>query len=325
MKKTRKYLPTGFDPHDPVNMQEFKNQLDSKGPGFCLAKWTQVTTHLGSGITHSCHHVGAHKIKIDEIENDPGALHNTEFKKERRQEMLNGQRPIECDYCWRIEDNSDHFSDRVTKSISSWSYPYLNDIINSNGTENIYPKYVEVSFSNVCNFKCAYCGPAFSSKWTEEVKEKAAYKFTEYYNTYGSWDLVAVAWYAGPGTANKAKALGLDSVGNIENLESFGPNVSEYVNSVMDKYEKVLETASNDTVDSYVSQTSTQTVTPNIQTQSDGMTPEQNKFEKYAADMLRALVPDTSSDFVSQVPKQAGSMEAAKIKTDISRKEMNAE
>ena len=180
MKKTRKYLPTGFDPHDPVNMQEFKNQLDSKGPGFCLAKWTQVTTHLGSGITHSCHHGGAHKIKIDEIENDPGALHNTEFKKERRQEMLNGQRPIECDYCWRIEDNSDHFSDRVTKSISSWSYPYLNDIINSNGTENIYPKYVEVSFSNVCNFKCAYCGPAFSSKWTEEVKEKGAYKFTDY-------------------------------------------------------------------------------------------------------------------------------------------------
>jgi hypothetical protein len=101
--------------------------------------------------------------------------------------------------------------------------------------------------------------------------------------------------------------------------------VSEYVNSVMDKYEKVLETASNDTVDSYVSQTSTQTVTPNIQTQPDGMTPEQNRFEKYAADVLRALVPDTSSDFASQVPKQAGSMEAAKIKTDIRREEMGAE
>jgi hypothetical protein len=175
-------------------------------------------------------------------------------------------------------------------------------------------------------------------KWAEQAGYKgadwrvpemqdivAAYKFTEYYNTYGSWDLVAVAWYAGPGTANKAKELGLDSVGNIQNLESFGPNVSEYVNSVMDKYEKVLETASNDTVDSYVSQTSTQTVTPNIQTQPDGMTPEQNRFEKYAADVLRALVPDTSSDFESQVPKQAGSMEAAKIKTDIRREEMGAE
>ena len=89
----------------------------------------------------------------------------------------------------------------------------------------------------------------------------------------------------------------------------------------MDKYEKVLETASNDTVDSYVSQTSTQTVTPNIQTQSDGMTPEQNKFEKYAADMLRALVPDTTSDYESQVPKDAGSLEGNLIKTFIRRNE----
>lgn len=179
-KDFKRFLDNRVDIHDPDNLQFLKDKLDSKGPGFCLAKWTQVTTHLGSGITHSCHHVGAHKIKLDELEKDPGALHNTEFKKERRREMLNGERPVECDYCWRIEDNSDHFSDRVTKSISSWSLPYLEEIINSDGTEDIYPKYVEVSFSNVCNFKCAYCGPAFSSKWTEEVKQKGTYKFIDY-------------------------------------------------------------------------------------------------------------------------------------------------
>ena len=45
------------------------------------------------------------------------------------------------------------------------------------GDENFYPRYVEVSFSNVCNFKCGYCGPAFSSKWTDEIKEHGPYKF----------------------------------------------------------------------------------------------------------------------------------------------------
>ena len=168
-----------FEKNDPRKLALLKESLDYVGPGFCLAKWTQVTTHLGSGITHSCHHVGAHKIKLDELEKDPGALHNTEFKKERRQEMLKGERPVECDYCWRIEDNSNHFSDRITKSIQDWSIPYLHEIMISNGNENIFPKYVEISFSNVCNFKCAYCGPAFSSKWTEEVKEKGTYKYTD--------------------------------------------------------------------------------------------------------------------------------------------------
>ncbi len=185
-----RHSDNSIDIHDPNNQQLLKDKLDSKGPGFCLAKWTQVTTHLGSGITHSCHHVGAHKIKLDELEKDPGALHNTEFKKERRREMLNGERPVECDYCWRIEDHSDHFSDRVTKSITSWSLPYLEEIINSNGTENIYPKYVEVSFSNICNFKCAYCGPAFSSKWTEEVKQKGPYKYIDYKGNFREFGFI---------------------------------------------------------------------------------------------------------------------------------------
>ena len=149
----------------------------------------------------------------------------------------------------------------------------------------------------------------------------AAHKFTEYYNRYGSWDLVAVAWYAGPARANKAKNMGIDSVGDIENIEGFGPNVQEYVNSVMEKYADNLESASNTTVESYVSQTEQQTVTPNVATQGDGMTPTTNPMEKYAADLLSALVPRRNLDFESQVPEEVADMEEAKIKTDIQREE----
>ena len=56
----------------------------------------------------------------------------------------------------------------------------MNDIINTDGTENVYPKYVEVSFSNVCNSKQYIADPAFSSKWIQEVKEKGTYEFTDY-------------------------------------------------------------------------------------------------------------------------------------------------
>jgi organic radical activating enzyme len=158
------------------NREKLKNLLDQKGCGFCLAKWTQVTMHLGPGITHSCHHVKTHKIPLEELENNPSALHNTEYKKSIRKQMLNGERPSECDYCWRIEDNTGEYSDRVFKSLDSYSFPYFDEIANSTGDENYYPKYVEVSFSNVCNFKCSYCGPTFSSKWVEELKQHGEYK-----------------------------------------------------------------------------------------------------------------------------------------------------
>ena len=46
---------------------------------------------------------------------------------------------------------------------------YLKQIANSDWQDNINPRYVEVSFPNVCNLKCSHCSPAFSSKWAEEI------------------------------------------------------------------------------------------------------------------------------------------------------------
>ena len=101
-------------------LNKFKATLDETGCGFCAAKWTQVTIHLQMGETHSCHHPATHKISKSEIKHNPSALHNTRFKKRIRQEMLEGKRPEECDYCWNIEDNSTEFSDRIYKSNESW-------------------------------------------------------------------------------------------------------------------------------------------------------------------------------------------------------------
>ena len=164
----------------PDNRNRMKNLLNKTGCGFCLAKWTQVTMHLGNGLTHSCHHPGAHKIPLEEIKVNPSALHNTKFKKERRKEMLNNERPKECDFCWRVEDNGE-ISDRMLKSMDQWSLPHHDTITKLTGDEDWYPSYVEVSFGRTCNFKCSYCGPAFSSKWHEEIKQFGDYDVLNYH------------------------------------------------------------------------------------------------------------------------------------------------
>lgn len=158
-----------------MNYQEVKDTLDKTGCGFCLAKWTQVTMHLGTGMTHSCHHPVPHKIPLQELKRNPSALHNTHHKKLRRKEMLEGKRPDECVYCWNVEDNSKSFSDRTFKSAEPWSLPQLEEIKNTHWREDYNPRYVEVSFSNTCNFACAYCGPQFSSKWVEDIEKNGPY------------------------------------------------------------------------------------------------------------------------------------------------------
>ena len=158
------------------HLQDVNNKLNEVGCGFCLAKWTQVTMHLGVGLTHSCHHPVQHKIPLAELKRNPSALHNTRYKKLKRKEMLEGKRPAECNYCWNIEDNSDSFSDRTFKSAEPWSLDQMEKIKASDWRENYNPRYVEVSFSNTCNLKCAYCGPQYSSKWVEEIEKHGEYK-----------------------------------------------------------------------------------------------------------------------------------------------------
>lgn len=149
-------------------MANIENRAGSKS--MCMAKWTQSTVYLMNGFSHSCHHPAPHKIPLDEIKNNPSALHNTQHKMRQRELMLKGERPPECQYCWNIEDLGEgHISDRVYKSTDeSWSYPHLEKVLASREGAKIQPTYLEVAFDHACNMKCMYCTPDISSKWMEE-------------------------------------------------------------------------------------------------------------------------------------------------------------
>lgn len=149
-------------------------KINNISPSFCSAKWLQTTLYLQNGYNHSCHHPSPHKIPLDELRENPSALHNSTFKKEQRLKMLNGERPGECDYCWNIEDlDSSYFSDRHYKTADYWAWDRIDEVAKTTG--DINPSYLEVSFSNVCNFKCSYCSPEISSKWLEEIERHGPY------------------------------------------------------------------------------------------------------------------------------------------------------
>ena len=163
------------------HVENTNTQINQVSETFCVAKWKQVTIHLQNGHTHSCHHPNTHKILIEEIQKDPSALHNTTFKKEQRKLMLEGKRPSECNYCWKVED-AGKLSDRAFKSADYWAFPYISDIARKPWNDNVDPSYVEVSFSNVCNFKCSYCAPHISSQWMEEVSKYGPYPTSGKFN-----------------------------------------------------------------------------------------------------------------------------------------------
>jgi len=150
-----------------------KEKLDTISPSFCLAKWKQVSLHLPTGLNNSCYHPPLHAIPLETLKNNPSALHNTREKKEQRRLMIQGVKPNECQYCWKMEANGD-LSDRHYRSGEPWAAKDF-DVIVEKPQADITPSYVEVNFNNACNLKCSYCSPQFSSTWMSETKELGAY------------------------------------------------------------------------------------------------------------------------------------------------------
>ena len=155
---------------------EFKQKyLDTKSASFCAAKWYNATIWLGSGMTTSCHHPLPHKIDLEEIKNNPSAIHNTKEKKKQRRQMQCGDRPGGCKYCWKIEDiGRDAISDRVYKS-KIYTDKELDDAYMSDHNTDFNLRTMEIAFDRTCNFACSYCNPAFSTTWARDIKQGGSY------------------------------------------------------------------------------------------------------------------------------------------------------
>lgn len=161
---------------------------DQVSKSFCLAKWHHVTIYLQTGETHSCYHPAPHRIPLDEIKKNPSALHNTLHKKEERQQMLNGERPSGCQYCWNIENmGPEYISDRHIRTASIYTKERLQEIKDMPWDFDINPEYIELSFGNECNFKCGYCHPKASSRYYREIQQFGPYDMVKNHRQDIDW------------------------------------------------------------------------------------------------------------------------------------------
>jgi len=155
--------------------------IDPVSESFCGAKWYNATIWLGHGGTTSCHHPPAHQIDLEDIKENPSAIHNSRHKKKMRQMMQEGTRPKECEYCWKIEDmgqdsdGNEPVSDRVYKTVI-YEDRDLQHIATLDPNADVNLKTCEVAFDRTCQLACSYCNPAFSSTWVKDIRTNGGYQ-----------------------------------------------------------------------------------------------------------------------------------------------------
>ena len=139
----------------------------------CQLKWTWSTVFLTTATTGSCHRTNHHKFNTTVFD-----FHNTPEKIHDRSHMLQGLWPEKgCDYCKNIE-NAGGQSDRLT----NLDMPGIHappEIDTDATAVKVTPRILEVYFDNICNLKCLYCGPHFSSLWDAENKKHGTFRYND--------------------------------------------------------------------------------------------------------------------------------------------------
>lgn len=97
---------------------------------------------------------------------------NSEKFKNLRKKMLAGLPSSGCEHCYKLEA-SDFKS--LRQSINERYYKNLDLILSTSAdgevpSNNLKFKYLDIRFSNLCNFKCRGCGPTLSSAWYDDYK-----------------------------------------------------------------------------------------------------------------------------------------------------------
>ena len=143
-----------------------------KDGSFCIFPWIHMYTEP-DGRTFPCCTVEQDTINENTKDKTLEEIFNSDDWNKLRLDMLNGIKNPICRRCHGVEESGSP-SYRTFANGDFGQYVDVIDETNDDGSVDRFElKYIDVRFSNQCNFACASCGPVFSTKWIQMAKENA--------------------------------------------------------------------------------------------------------------------------------------------------------
>ena len=144
---------------------------------FCILPWIHIYANPDGTVLPCC--VGDYRQSMGNVQgSDINKVFNNDNFKEMRKNMLAGERCSQCSACYRDEDAG---NSSFRKHSNEQFEKHIDDAVkntNADGTlDSFQLRYLDIRWSNICNFKCRSCGPLYSSSWATEHKQKNVYTF----------------------------------------------------------------------------------------------------------------------------------------------------
>jgi MoaA/NifB/PqqE/SkfB family radical SAM enzyme len=150
----------------------------SESKKFCILPWVHLHVMPDSTITPCC--ISPYNnIYGDGNKQSLKEILNSEKFKLLRNNMLHNIPSEGCQRCYELED-SGFISLRNEMNTGLAEYlPVIKDTLEDGSIKEISLKYLDIRFSNLCNFKCRGCGPTLSSAWYEDHQALHNYSSNE--------------------------------------------------------------------------------------------------------------------------------------------------
>lgn len=135
---------------------------------FCILPWIHLYANPDGTVLPCC--VGDWQQSMGNVQDGTlKEVFNNESFKTMRKNMLAGEKCSQCTACYRDEDSG---NSSFRKHSNEQFEKYIDNAIattNVDGTiDDFKLRYLDVRWSNICNFKCRSCGPLYSSSWAQE-------------------------------------------------------------------------------------------------------------------------------------------------------------
>jgi len=132
---------------------------------FCGQPWIGIHAWPDGSVFPCCMYDSSMPLGNINKEDIQDLVNNENYTK-LRQQLLNNEKPLGCQRCYKLEESG---ITTLRQSTSHTFKKYLTPIIENKQETMSDVRYLDIRFSNICNFKCRTCGPELSSKWGPEI------------------------------------------------------------------------------------------------------------------------------------------------------------
>lgn len=134
---------------------------------FCILPWIHFYANPDGGVLPCC--IGNHRTPLGNVQqNTIEEIWNGERYKTMRQKMLAGERCEECSACYQTEDSGVNSFRQSSNRDYAEFLNYVNETNQDGSLDSVNLKYLDIRWSNICNFKCKGCSSTYSSSWATE-------------------------------------------------------------------------------------------------------------------------------------------------------------